>query len=413
MSRLYAATRGNWQSGRVPARHSTWPLYVGGFLGPFGGAVVATMLPEMATDLGVSLEAASLSLTAYLVPFAAFMLVSGTLAERFGRRRTVQVAFTTYVVASVACALAPNLSVLLLTRVVQGIANSFTTPVLVAAISSIVPAQRLGRALGLFGSVQALGQAAAPLIGGLAASVHWSWAFWGSAAVAGVLALLPPPDGGGGPAAVPGAQASRNRWRSLANRQLAVACLIAFLAYLTVNGITVVGAIHASSDFGLGPTQRGLAIAGFGVAGILAGRLLGSLLDRYGRLAFGAVVHALLGVGAAAAGLSPWLALMIVFVAIAGAAATGCRAVAQSLAVTATADNRSGATSMMLAWQFGGGAVAPILWVPLYAVAAGTTLVAAALPALAAAALLLGARGISRRGRLDGPSEPTGATPLT
>ena len=64
----------------MPVRHATWPLYIGGFLGPFGGAVVATMLPEMAGDLGVSVNAASLSLTAYLVPFAVLMLAPALTA---------------------------------------------------------------------------------------------------------------------------------------------------------------------------------------------------------------------------------------------------------------------------------------------------------------------------------------------
>lgn len=364
-----------------------WPLYVGGFLGPFGGAVVTAMLPEMATDLGVSLESASASLTTYLVPFAAFMLVSGTLAERFGRRRTVQVAFGVYVVASVACALAPNLSVLLVTRVVQGAANAFTTPVLVAALSSMVPVDRLGRALGMFAAVQALGQAMAPFIGGLAAEAHWSWAFWGSAAVAALLARFPPPDGEPGTGVT-----GRRRWRSLVNRQLVLSCLIGFLAYLTTMGITVLGAIHASERFGLGPTARGAAVAAFGVAGILVGRLLGSLIDRYGRLAFGAVVHGFLGLGAIGTGLAPALPLMIGSIAVSGAAGTGCRAVSQSLAVTSTQANRSGATSMMLAWQFGGGAVAPVIWVPLYTAHGGPALVVASVPALLAGVLLMGAR---------------------
>ena len=78
-------------------------LYVGGFLGPFGGGVVTAMLVEMGQDLGVSTGTAATSLTAYLFPFAAMMLVSGTLGGRWGARRTVRVAYFVYVLASLTC----------------------------------------------------------------------------------------------------------------------------------------------------------------------------------------------------------------------------------------------------------------------------------------------------------------------
>jgi len=135
------------------------------------------MLPEMGDSLDVSVATAATSLTAYLVPFAVLMLISGTLAERFGRRRTVQVGYIVYTLASIGCAVAPSFAVLMIARVVQGGSNAFTTPVLVAAVSDATPRERLGRALGLFGSMQATGQAMAPLVGGLAASVDWRLAF--------------------------------------------------------------------------------------------------------------------------------------------------------------------------------------------------------------------------------------------
>lgn len=359
-----------------------WPLYVGGFLGPFGGAVVITMLPEMAVDLSTTITGAATSLTAYMLPFAVCMLVSGTIAEWVGRRRTVQGGYVAYVVASLLCAWAPNLTMFLGARGLQGMANAFTTPVLVAAISTLVPPERLGRSIGLFASLQATGQAMAPLIGGLAADLHWAWAFYGSAAVAAVLALFPPPDG-------ERAAVAKGRWRSLANRQLVLACGISALAYLTSMGVTVVGALLAADRFDLGPTARGAVVAVFGVAGLLSGRRLGALLDRYGRLRFGGVAHLVLAAGTAAMGLSPWLGLLIASIVVAGAAGTGTRTTVQTLAVTSAPQNRSGATSVMLACQFGGAALAPLLWVPLYSGQGPSTMFVVALPALLAGLVLL------------------------
>ena len=171
-----------------------WPLYAGGFLGPFGGGMVTPMIPELRDGLHTTLSVAATSLTVYMVPFAIFMVVSGTLAERWGRRRTVLAAYLTYAVASLLCALAPHVSLFMVGRVGQGIANAFTTPILMAALTDLTPPQRLGRALGLFGSLQAAGLAFAPLVGGLAAMVDWRWAFVVTLVAALALATQPPAD---------------------------------------------------------------------------------------------------------------------------------------------------------------------------------------------------------------------------
>ncbi|MFD1151236.1 MFS transporter, partial [Saccharothrix hoggarensis] len=144
-------------------------LYAGGFLGPFGGAMTSSVLPEVGADFGVSAGSAAATLTGYLVPFALLMLVSGTLGERWGARRTVRIAYGGYVVASLLCAVAWSFPVLMGGRALQGAANAFTTPLLLAAIAAVTPQARLGRALGVFASMQAAGQTSAPLLGGLAA----------------------------------------------------------------------------------------------------------------------------------------------------------------------------------------------------------------------------------------------------
>lgn len=369
-----------------------WPLYVGGFLGPFGAPVVTTMLPEMQQDLGHTIDQLSMSLSAYLFPFAGLMLISGTLAERFGRKRTVQVGYIVYALASVACALAPSFELLVVARVVQGAANAFTTPVLVAAIADAVAPGKLGRSLGLFGSLQATGQAMAPLAGGVAANLDWRLAFWGTAVVAALLAVFPPPNAAAAPAH------ATNRWKVLANRQLGVASVCAFLSFLTAMSMAVVAALYVRDVFELGPTATGLIVAVFGLTGLLSGRRLGALMDRRGVIPVGAVMNLGLGVFAMVTGLVGTLALaspiplvlVVLFIGLAGAAATGTRTLSQTLAATSAPSNRSGATSVMLACQFTGAALAPVLWVPVYTsqpvphggvalVASGTTALIAAL----------------------------------
>lgn len=384
----------------------TWPLFIGGFIGPFGAQLVSTMLPELSADLSVTVEVASTALTAYLVPFAALMLVSGTLAERWGRRSTVRTAYLVYFLASVACLAAPTFETFLLGRVLQGASNAFTTPVLVGAITDLVPTQRLGRSLGLFGSLQALGQAMSPLAGGLAASVHWRWAFVVCAVVAGVLFFLPPQNPAS-PTAAPQAPTTptdgqaASQWKALANRRLALACVVAGLAYLSTTGIILLVALFARVQFGLSPSAAGLVVASFGLAGLLTGRRTGALLDRFGVLPVGAAAHALVAgaclVVALTAGLSVTMgvAITVVAVAVGGVGGTASRSAAQTLAVTSAPTNRAGASSVMLACQFGSAAVAPLMLIPVFTSASPSfALFVAAVPALLAAGLLLFVRRV-------------------
>ncbi|MGV9743514.1 MFS transporter [Rhodococcus zopfii] len=348
-------------------------LYVGGFLGPFGGGVVISMLPEIGADTGVSTGDAALTITAYLGPFALAMLVSGTLGARWGRERTVRTAYAVYALAALASALAPTMTLLLGTRVLQGVANAFTTPLLLAALAVITPKDQLGRALGLFGAMQAAGQTIAPLVGGLAAEVGWRWAFVVLAAAA-VLAVIGLPSGIGGP---PDAAPARLR-DALRPRVLRIG-LVALLGWGALGGLSFLLAFRAEDFFGLTPAQRGALLTGFGIAGILSARRVGALVDR-----IGATATVLIGSLAGAAlvvvvGLAPilWLAAIAWFVA---GVASQCVLVGVNAAVLGgEGRNRGGAVSVVQAFRFGGGAAAPMALTPLYAAAPVASFV---LPAL-------------------------------
>ncbi|XVX19865.1 MFS transporter [Actinomycetota bacterium] len=341
-----------------PAR--LWPLYAGGFLGPFGGAMVGTMLPEVGDGLGVSAHAVAAALTAYMVPFAGLMLVSGTLAHRWGRARTVRTAYLLYAVASLACAAAPTLGLFFGGRAVQGAANAFTTPLLVSLIHDLVPEKRLGRALGTYASMQAAGQAFSPLVGGAAAGWDYRLAFVAVALAAGALLLATPV------VAEEDSGQSGSRWRPLANLELGRACLLAMVGNLASTGLMLMVALLASDRFGLEPAARGLVVALFGLAGLALGRLVGRLPERFGWRAAGLMTVTVLGLATAPVGAAPALWLVAGLVALAGLSSVGVRVVANALALRSTPDNRSGAMSVMLSAQFTGSALAPILLLPVY-----------------------------------------------
>jgi MFS family permease len=347
----------------VRARLAVAALYAGGLLGPFGGGVVAAMLPEVAADLHTSTAAVTRSITVYLVPFAAVQLVSGTLGERWGRQRTVRIAYVGYAVTSIGCALAPTLGVFLVLRALQGTANAFTTPLLLAGLADAVPQQRLGRAVGLFASWQAAGQSFAPLVGGLAAELNWRLAFVGITAASVLLAAIPPP---GAPR--PGTAAPP--WRALATRRVALVSAAAFAGFAGTAGLPFLVSLRAADAFGAGAARRGLLLAGFGVAGLVLGPVSGRLVDRWGPrrcAAVAAVGCAALVAGLGLIGVLGGLAAQWVAV---GAAASVLTVSTNALALTAAPANRGGAVSTMSAFRFAGGALAPVLWLPLYRTAA-------------------------------------------
>lgn len=337
-------------------------LYAGGFLGPFGGGVVSSMLPEMGADLGVTPGAAATSLTAYLLPFGALMLVSGTLGERWGRARTVRLAYLVYVAASVACALAPTVPLLLAARVVQGSANAFTTPLLLAALAAVTPRERLGRALGLFGSLQAAGQTSAPLLGGIAAALDWRLAFGGVGLVAAGLAAAGLPDHARAPARTDA------RLREALRPEVLRVGVVALLGWGALGGLSFLVAFRAEDDFGLSPTGRGLLLTGFGVAGLLTARLAGGAVDRAGPrrgVVAGAVAGAVL---VAVAGTGSALLAVAVCWALAGVAAQLLLVGVNTAALTGDGGNRGGAVSVVQAMRFLGAALAPLALTPLYGV---------------------------------------------
>src|SRR5437763_4223681 len=264
-------------------------LYAGGFLGPFGGGVVTVLIPDLRDALHTTTAGAAATLTAYLIPFALLQLVSGTIGERIGLARTIRTAYVAYAAASAAVVLTSTLVPFLALRGLQGAANAFTTPLLVASLADVTPRASLGRAMATFAAVQTIGVVMAPLVGGIAGAIDYRLAFIVPAIAA--LAL----------AAVPLAAHRREAEgvatvRSALTRRTMLLSAFAFLGYMSTIGVAFLVALRAADRFGLGSDARGLLLAGFGFAGMLAGRPIGSLIDRTGAprmLAVGAFASAL------------------------------------------------------------------------------------------------------------------------
>ena len=112
-------------------------------------------------------------------------------------RRTYVAGLVLFSVASAACALAPDLSILIGFRAVQGLGAAIVMPLGLTLLTSSFPADRRGAVVGIWGGVAGLGVASGPLVGGVVTEgLDWHWIFWvnvplGIAAVVAVLRVLP------------------------------------------------------------------------------------------------------------------------------------------------------------------------------------------------------------------------------
>jgi MFS family permease len=369
----------------------TFPLYVGGFLGPFGGGVLSVIIPQLRDAFGATTGEVAAAIPAYFVPFAAVQLVSGTIGERLGRRRVVRAGYIAYALTSVLAAASHSVGLFIAARAGSGASNAFLTPLVLAGLADMAPRERLGRTVGTFGAVQTAAIALSPLCGGLLGEIDWRLAFLAPGAVAIALAMVPPPDAERLPGAAPA------RLRAVLTRRVGVLSAAAFLAYASVTSLGFLVALYCGDAFGLGPGERGLVLAGFGVAGALVGRPSGRLVDRRGRVsvtAAGALACAVLVALLGAAGNVATLAALWV---AAGAATTLVWAGLNTLIVEAVPANRAGATSVVSAFKFAGNAAAPAMWLPLYAIDPRLAFIAAGAGSAVMAAITLRLRGGRRK----------------
>lgn len=124
-------------------------------------------LPDIADDLGASFADLQWTLSGYALALAVFLLTSGTLADRYGRKRLFVVGLVLFNVASVLCAAAPSAITLIAARVLQGAGAAIMFPSSLALLAEEFEGPARRRAIGTWGAVIGLAFAAGPLLGGL------------------------------------------------------------------------------------------------------------------------------------------------------------------------------------------------------------------------------------------------------
>jgi len=292
-------------------------------IGPLSTDMYLASLPDIARQLGATTAQVQLTISSYLIGFAVGQIVYGPLSDRHGRKPVLLGAVALYCVASLACALATSIEMLIVARAVQALGGSGGIVLARAIVRDLYSGARAGRELSVMGAVMALAPVLAPIAGGLLQtgfgwrSIFFTLVAAGLVGIAIVWPLLP--ETVGARAAEPMSPAMMLKSYRVVMRNPA------YLAYLGLAS-TGFGGLFAwisgtsfvlQNLYGLTPFQFGVAFAvgsvGYMIGTVLAARLVMRLgIDRTLGIGAGAMAAGGLGmVIAVALGLTSAASLVL------------------------------------------------------------------------------------------------------
>ncbi len=171
-----------------------WVTLVAGFMSLLDVTIVAVALPAIQNDLHASPAQVQWVVSGYSLTFALALVTAGRLGDALDRRRIFLLALCGFVVFSAACGAAPDIALLVVARLAQGLAAGFMAPQNSALIQQLFRGAERGRAFGYFGATVGISSASGPVIGGTILALAgepqgWRWVFYVNVPI-GILAVL-------------------------------------------------------------------------------------------------------------------------------------------------------------------------------------------------------------------------------
>jgi EmrB/QacA subfamily drug resistance transporter len=323
-----------------------WVTLVAGFMSLLDVTIVAVALPTVQRDLHASPAQVQWVVSGYALSFGLALVTAGRLGDALDRRRIFLLALSGFVLFSAACGAAPDITLLVVARLAQGLAAGFMAPQNSALIQQMFRGAERGRAFGFFGATVGLSAATGPITGGVILALAsgpqgWRWIFYVNVPIGvlavllgrrllprtrrsgrghldvpgilllglGVLALMYPlvqADSGGigrvwwlfcAGAAILGGFAWWQR-RLVARgvqplldprlfttvRGYAVGAGVGTLYFIGFSGVWLVFALFYQHGLGYSPLRSGLAVTPFALGSAGSSVVAGRLVDRFGRL---------------------------------------------------------------------------------------------------------------------------------
>ena len=141
--------------------------------------VVNVSLPHIAGNLSATIDESTWVLTSYLVANAIVLPLTGWLASTFGRKRLLMTSVTGFTLSSLLCGLAPNLELLVIFRLLQGLTGGAMQPLSQAVLLEAFPPHERGKAMGFWGLGIVVAPILGPVLGGwLTDTYSWRWVFY-------------------------------------------------------------------------------------------------------------------------------------------------------------------------------------------------------------------------------------------
>lgn len=248
-------------------------------LASLGTSIANIALPALAAAFSASFGAAQAVVVAYLAGLTAVVVVAGRLGDVHGLKRMLVAGLGLFAVASLVCGLAPSLPLLVAARAVQGIGAAFLMTLSMALIRETAGEARVGRAMGLLGTMSALGMALGPVLGGmLVPATGWRGVFLVQAPLAGLglifaIAVLP---------ARAGAKRSAPSTWAAFEGSIAPNLVVNLAVAAVMMTTLVVGPFYLGFGLGLEDMLVGLVMSVGPVISIFSGVPSGRLVDAWG-----------------------------------------------------------------------------------------------------------------------------------